>query len=93
MKIAGHEVTMEDIFKRPEYVKQLKQLEEIIAEVVKQQIDKTDIKFVYMNPYTYNIIRKYSSDYSNEFNTVEKFMGLKIVLVYMQDNNIPIQVI
>lgn len=93
MKIAGYEVTMEDIFKRPEYVKQLKQLEEIIAEVVKQQINKVDIKFVYMNSYTYNIIRKYSSDYSNGSNTVERFMGLKIALVSMQDDNILIQVI
>lgn len=99
IKIADTEVSMEDIFKRPEYVKQLKQLEEITTEVVKQQVDKINSKFVYINLYTYDIIRRYSSyysiQYSNESNTVEIFMGLKIALVSMQDknNNILIQVI
>ena len=63
IKIADREVSMEDIFKRPEMVRKLKEYEEVLVEILKQI---TDIRrrgnvpeVLLVDSRTFTLIREY----------------------------------
>lgn len=66
IKIADTEISMEDIFKRPERVKALKEYEEVLKQILNQI---TDIRrcgripeILVLDPDTFNLVRQYGGD-------------------------------
>ena len=92
MNIANHNVTMQDIFDKPEKVKELKTMQDIIDTVYQQIIDlkrqRIEPSTILMTYSTRNLIRKlcHKTDMCVDTHEIEngmsdKFMGLDIALL------------
>ena len=91
IKIAHKEVTMEDMFKRPEYVNGLKQLQEVLHNISEQskELQKQSLKptAVLINHKTYNLIARYATPeifqpiYQSQNNPSDRLMGLDIAIL------------
>ena len=66
IKIADREVSMEDIFKRPEMVRKLKEYEEVLVEILKQIADirRRGVvpEVLLVDSRTFTLIREYGRD-------------------------------
>ena len=90
IKIADREVSMEDIFKRPEMVKKLKEYEEVLGEILKQIADIRRIgglpEVLLINSKTLTLIREYGIDrywpaYKQQvFDGNDRFMNLIVAI-------------
>ena len=89
--IAHHKVTMEDMFKRPEYVSELKYLQGLLDEVNNQVVDLLTQgrkpTAVLMNHKAYKVIREHAGQevyypvYESLNNPSDRLMGLDIAIL------------
>lgn len=94
--IAHHKVTMEDMFKRPEYVSELKYLQGLLDEVEDQvySIIRKGLKptAVLMNHKAHNVIREHAGQevyhpvYESLNNPSDRLMGLDIAILQSESD-------
>ena len=94
--IANYKVTMEDMFKRPEYVSGLKYLQGMLDEVNDQIVNIASKGLtptaVLMNHKAYDIVREYADPtvyypvYKSLNNPSDKLMGLDIAILQNQSD-------
>lgn len=87
IKIADTEVSMEDIFKRPERIKALKEYEEVLKQILNQI---TDIRrcgrvpeILVLDPDTFNLVRQYGVDrycWPSSTDGTDRFMNLVVAV-------------
>lgn len=86
IKIADTEVSMEDIFKRPERIKALKEYEEVLKQILNQI---TDIRrcgrvpeILVLDPDTLNLVRQYGGDryWPASTDGNDRFMNLVVAI-------------
>lgn len=102
IKIADTEVSMEDIFKRPEMIKALKKYEEVLKQILNQI---TDIRrcgrvpeILVLDPDTFNLVRQYGGDRywpahkQQRYDGNDRFMNLVVAVTTGYSDNSYIKV-
>ena len=103
IKIACHDVTMQDMFERPEYVKELKQLQEMIdnvqwqmAELYRKGLTPTA---VLVNRIALHLVKCYPVEglyvmaFRRQDTKMDTFMGLDVAVVDIEDSESYVRVV